>query len=131
MENRGVGYRTDMEQGRKKGERKNTPSSFLCGTHTHSLHSVTAHTMTACLSVHTLFAVTQDAYLLHAHAHTLLVFSYPFSLSINPSLSSLCLFIYLFLCCFQTNTHAHSLTHIHTHRHTHTRLWGDWCCKLA
>ena len=81
MENRGVGYKTDMERGRKKEERKNTPSSPLYGTHIHSLHSLTTHTMTTCSSAYThthfffFFTVTQDAYL--PHAHILLVFRFP------------------------------------------------------
>lgn len=103
MENRGVGYGTDMERGRKKEGRKKYTLLFS-PQHTHSQLSLThcTHTMTACLSVHSLFAVTQDAYLLHAHI--LLVFSF---LSILP----------FFLCDKPVRTY--------------TPLWGDWCCKLA
>lgn len=63
MENRGVGYKTDMERGRKKEESKIHPS--LQHTHlafTHSLLTLWPH---ACLRTHTC-TVTQDAYLLHA-----------------------------------------------------------------
>lgn len=52
--------------------------------------------MTACLSVRTLFRVTQDAYLLHAHI--VLVFRFLF-----PSQSTL----------FK-NTRTHTRTHTHT-----------------
>lgn len=104
MENRGVGYKTDMERGRKKEERKNTPSSpaHTFTVFTHSLLTLWPH---ACLCTHT-FTVTQDAYLLHAHI--LLVFRF-----LSPSQS---VFPFFFR---------------QTYTYTHTPLWGDWCCKLA
>lgn len=107
MENRGVGYKTDIERGRKKEERKNTPSSLPAHTSiafTHSLLTLYDH-MLVC--AHTLFSVTQDAYLLHAHI--LLVFHF-----LSPSQSVSLFFFFK-----------------HRHTHTHTLLWGDWCCKLA
>lgn len=73
-----MGYKTDMERGRKKEERKNTPSSP--SAHIHSFQSLTSHTMTKCLCAHTLFSVTQDAYLLHAHIRLVFSFSLPISL---------------------------------------------------
>lgn len=95
MENRGVGYRTDMERGRKKEGRKKYTLLFS-PQRTHSQLSLThcTHTMTACLSVHSLFAVTQDAYLLHARI--LLVFSF-----LSPFQSS------LFLCVTNPYVHTH------------------------
>lgn len=98
MENRGVGYKTDMERGRKKEERKNTPSSPLHSTahtftaFTHSLLTLWPH---ARLRTHTFFfffTVTQDAYL--PHAHILLVFCFP-----SPSQS---------VSLFFSNTHTHT-----------------------
>lgn len=87
MENRGVGYKTDMERGRKKEERKNTPSS-PAHTFTAFTHSLWPH---ACLRTHTHFTVTQDAYLLHAHILLVFCFLSPFQ--------SVSLF-------FKTNTHT-------------------------
>lgn len=83
-----------MERGRKKEERKKYTLLFSL-QHTHSQLSLTHYShKTTCLSVHTLFAVTQDAYLLHAHI--LLVFHF-----LSPSQT--------------TPPFVDKHTHIHTH----------------
>ncbi len=66
--------------------------------------------MLVCGCAHTLFTVTQDAYLLHAH----ILHVFPL---VSPSQSVPPLFF--------------RQTHTSMHTHTHTPLWSDWCCKLA
>lgn len=55
MENRGVGYKTDMERGRKKEERKNTPSSPV---HTYIAFTQLTLWPHACLCTHTFYGNT-------------------------------------------------------------------------